>query len=130
MKEVYLIHSEMEGPSPRKGMLELAGYHVTCMGEASTCLNAIEARKPALIVVDTLISGMNGFKLLERIRQHHNGVDLPVILCTEIYTGSVFEEEARRLGAQHYFVLPVVLDKFVDKVNELTDVGTSGKAAA
>jgi len=128
MKHIHYVHGQQVDPKPRQDFLELAGFEVTAMEDARRCISMLEGKRPDLIVADTLLQGMTGFELCEEVRRRCPAQELPIVLCTTIYKGSVYSEEAARLGVQRYLVHPLDLKEFVDVVQEL--LGLDGKMAA
>lgn len=129
MKEILLIHEDREGHETRRNILEIGGYVVTTMQRSEDCLRLLAERKPALILMDVLLHGMNGFQLCEAIRRTHTANELPIILSSELYRGAIFEEEAARVGAQRYLLRPASPEDVLKAVNELTIGRISGQAA-
>ena len=100
MKAIYLVHDDQESPEQRRNFLEMAGYKVVLLQSAEECMRLIDKEKPCLVLSDILIHGMNGFELCGRIRDQFSKTEVPVILCSAIYTGRAFHEEAVAVGAQ------------------------------
>ncbi len=125
MKEIFLIHDEQDGPVARQSFLEMAGYKVTLMQSGERCLELLEEAKPALILMDVLLHGRNGFQVCRDIRGLCTAEELPIILCSELYRGRVFRDEAMAAGAQRYLLKPLKLDQLVGHVNNLTGSGAT-----
>jgi len=129
VKEILLIHEDREGHESRRNILEIGGYVVTTMQRSDDCLRLLAERRPALILMDVLLHGMNGFQLCEAVRRTHTADELPIILSSDLYRGAIFEEEANRVGAQRYLLRPASPEDVLKAVNELTIGRISGKAA-
>lgn len=59
--------------------------------------------KPDLVILDLLIEGMTGMDVLKKLRETPETKDVPVIIATNINQDESLQE-ARRLGANDYFV--------------------------
>jgi DNA-binding response OmpR family regulator len=59
--------------------MELHGFNVVVVGDGETALNRLAEIQPDLLILDVMLPGMNGFDVLEKLRQTH---DLPVIMLT------------------------------------------------
>lgn len=129
MKEIFLIHDDREGHESRRNILEIGGYVVTAFQRTDKCLELLGERQPALILMDVLLHGMHGFDLCREIRKEYSGQELPIIITSELYRGSVFEEEAVRVGAQLYLQRPVPPEKVLELVNQLATGRIDGLAA-
>jgi CheY-like chemotaxis protein len=130
MKEIFFVHDDQEGPHARQSFLEMAGYEVTLMKSADTCLVMLRERVPRLLLVDVLIEDRTGFELTKQVRVQHDARKLPIILCSQIYRSRVFREEALTVGANSYMLHPIKLDDLVQEVNRLTVDEDASSAAA
>jgi len=64
-------------------VLTRAGYRVAVADSGPDCLALVDARAPAdLVVLDLLMPGMDGFEVLEALRQREGTRDVPVIINT------------------------------------------------
>jgi OmpR family response regulator RpaB len=59
--------------------LEMEGYKVMLAGGGEEALAMMEKRTPDLVVLDIKMPGLDGFKVLDAIRQHS---DIPVIMLS------------------------------------------------
>lgn len=86
-------------------ILEEAGYSVLMAGsgqEALDKLAQLENLLPKLILLDIMMPGLNGFRVLERIRERF---DIPVIMLTAKREVTVVRD-AIDLGADDYVGKP------------------------
>ena len=83
-------------------MLEPAGYVIRAEGNGREALKTFFSWRPDLVLLDVLMPKMNGWELLERIREVS---DAPVIMVTALGQD---EEKVRGLkcGADDYVVKP------------------------
>lgn len=93
--------------------LKLAGYEVctaTCGEEA---LRSVISEKPHIIILDILMSPMNGFEVLRRLRAES---ELPVIA---ISAHSSSAEKALNLGANVFLAKPFRPDELIKRVQSV-----------
>lgn len=94
--------------------LEAEGYHVAEFEHAAAAIDALaEGQKPALIVSDIRMPGLDGFKLLERLQQQIP--DVPVIIMTA-HSDLDSAVNAYEGGAFEYLPKPFDLDDAVELV--------------
>jgi signal transduction histidine kinase/DNA-binding response OmpR family regulator len=62
--------------------LQKAGWSVAEASNGCEAIEALERAKPALVVLDLLMPGMNGFEVLERLNRDATWRDVPVIIAT------------------------------------------------
>jgi DNA-binding NtrC family response regulator len=88
-------------------LLGRAGYHVHEAANGEEGFAALEEVSPNLVLLDIELPDMDGFALLEMIRERHP--DLPVLMMTADATAET-ARKALRVGAQGH------LDKPIDSV--------------
>ena len=62
-----------------KRILEPEGYDVALATDGSSALVLMEERRPDLVLLDIMMPQLNGFQVLDLIRQRSN---IPVIMLT------------------------------------------------
>ena len=63
-----------------EALLESAGYCLRCVGDGQSALDAVQASRPALILLDLTLPRLDGWEVLERLRAA--GDAPPVVLLT------------------------------------------------
>ena len=85
--------------------LSREGYRVTTAVNGQGALTTANAEQPDLIILDLMLPGMNGYEVLQRLRNAHRTKSIPVILLT-----ARREEEERvrgfEVGADDYITKP------------------------
>jgi CheY-like chemotaxis protein len=117
---IFFVHDIQESPLTRKHFLEMSGFDVTLMRSGDECLKAMTVTKPALVLMDVLLEGKNGFEVCRAIRELAGPTEVPIVLCSHIYRSRIYRDEAVAAGAQRYVLLPVKLDELLAQVVELT----------
>ena len=106
--------------------LEREGYDVTVAANGVDGLALAKRDEPDLIILDLMLPAMNGFTVLQRLRDE--GREAPVLIMTALST----EEEKLRgfgLGADDYVVKPCGLLEILARVRALLKRATAGSAA-
>lgn len=62
--------------------LGTAGYAVEFAPHALAAMDAVDNKRPDVIVLDLLLAGPNAFTLLHELQSHTDLAGIPVILCT------------------------------------------------
>lgn len=73
-------------------VLEEEGYEVELADSGSSALAKIFASPPDLILLDMMMPEMNGIEVAQRLRQHDQLKELPIMLIT------AYEEEVVKQG--------------------------------
>jgi len=87
-------------------MLARHGYDVLTAESGEAALERLDEQLPDLVLLDVIMTGMNGFDVLKVIRDRHRDTELPVIMVT---AESERENVVRafREGANDYLTKPL-----------------------
>lgn len=86
--------------------LKKEGYQVVGATSGRQALDIFNGQKIDLILLDIMMAGMDGYEVLEYIRQRRSVADLPVIMTTALEE-SPNVVRALRLGANDYVTKPI-----------------------
>ena len=103
-----LLAADVEPTSSRvvaRLALEAAGHIVQEVHDGYDALEIAEATRPDALVLDTLLSGLDGIQVLDRFRRRRALRHLPVVLLSNI-PRNVAGELARSLGAVRFLARP------------------------
>ena len=107
--------------------LAKAGYDVYSVRDGVNALKKARSLEPDLILLDVLLPRMNGFLILEALKEDALTENIPVI----IFSAKAEKKDllkARKLGASDYLVKPVKPRELLAAVEENIKGGTdSGK---
>jgi type II secretory ATPase GspE/PulE/Tfp pilus assembly ATPase PilB-like protein/ActR/RegA family two-component response regulator len=88
-----------------KLLLEKDGYSVLEGENGHEALELAHRERPDLLIVDLMMPGMDGYQVIETIRQDISLSTLPVMVLTA-EEGPAIEERVLELGADDYLVKP------------------------
>jgi two-component system copper resistance phosphate regulon response regulator CusR len=97
--------------------LEIEGYEVAIAGNGETGLDRAKTWHPDLVMLDLMLPGMDGYRVLKQLRE--SGSDVPVLILT------ARGEEADkvlgfRLGADDYVTKPFAFEELLARVEALS----------
>jgi len=95
-KKVLVVDDDPKALKLMETMLGRLGYEPICRGDGEAGLRAVEEERPAAVVLDLLMPGMDGFAFLDRLRRIRGGRHTPVIVWT---VKDLTAEERTRLQA-------------------------------
>jgi CheY-like chemotaxis protein len=84
-------------------------YQLFVTRDSRRALSLAEQCSPAAIVLDVMMPGVDGWKVLAQIRQHPHTAHIPVVVCTILPQ----EEMASSLGASGFVRKPVSRQTFL-----------------
>ncbi|WP_411103003.1 response regulator transcription factor [Streptomyces sp. cmx-4-9] len=103
MDDILVVEDDPQlGPALRRG-LAAEGYRVELVGDGTRGLERALTGDHALIVLDIMLPGLNGYRICSALRAA--GVDTPVLMLTA-KDGDYDEAEGLDTGADDYLVKP------------------------
>jgi two-component system, cell cycle sensor histidine kinase and response regulator CckA len=104
-KRILVVDDEPQNLDLLEALLETFGYKVEL---ASDGFQAIDRMGPLidLVLLDVMMPGMDGFEVLQRIRDDPQCFDTPVIMVTSL-TGKTDRLHAAELGANDFISKPI-----------------------
>ena len=98
--------------------LKKAGFNVTTAVNGADALAKVETSAPDLIISDTKMPEMDGFELVERLKQNPDWAPIPFIFLTG---QSDVEDKIRglELGVEDYLTKPIYIKEIVTRVKIL-----------
>jgi two-component system OmpR family response regulator len=96
--------------------LSMSGFEVEASATGRGALQAIEANRPDLVVLDVMLPDLNGFDVTKRLRQTEGaGTRIPIIFLTARDT-TADKIEGLRLGSDDYMTKPFSIEELVERV--------------
>jgi DNA-binding response OmpR family regulator len=81
--DVLLIEDSKTQAAQIKAMLESLGFTVRVAYDGLDGIRAVMEQRPALIVLDVKLPGMDGFQVCRRLKRSPDTQTIPVIMLTE-----------------------------------------------
>ncbi len=96
--------------------LSMNGFDVERAATGRSALDAIERRRPELVVLDVMLPDLDGFEVARRLRQAEGaGTRVPVIFLTARDT-TQDKIQGLRLGSDDYVTKPFSIEELVERV--------------
>jgi DNA-binding response OmpR family regulator len=86
-------------------VLEAEGHEVLVADDGSRGIAMATRRSPDAVILDVMMPFMDGFAVLEALREDERTVAIPVMMLTAMQQDSI-EERCYRMGAQTYIRKP------------------------
>ncbi|HTE45106.1 MAG TPA: response regulator transcription factor [Gemmatimonadaceae bacterium] len=125
MTRILVIEDNRNLATGLRNNLEIEGYEVQIASDGTSGLTIARATMPDLIVLDLMLPGMDGYRVLKTLRE--DGVDTPVLIL------SARGEETDKvlgfhLGADDYVAKPFGLLELLARVDALLRRAATGRA--
>ena len=105
VKKILVVDDECDTLKTLKTRLETSGYEVVSTVSGEECLEKAAEEKPDLILLDVLLSGLDGFKICELLKENAKTKDIPVIMLTALL-GESAKEKSLESGAKYLISKP------------------------
>jgi two-component system OmpR family response regulator len=92
------------------------GFEVERASSGRAALDAIDRRRPDLIVLDVMLPDLDGFEVARRVRQGEGaGAHVPIIFLTA-RDSTQDKVEGLRLGSDDYVTKPFSIEELIERV--------------
>lgn len=120
IKTLFIADGE-ESEGLVKFFKESGGYKVVGHGnEGESVIEGVTRLKPDFLIMEVLLSGKDGFKVLDELKKVM-GEDMPKVIFLSSISHSGFVSKAIKEGASYFMVKPVRPDVLMERLNDLQD---------
>lgn len=120
MARVLVIEDDTSISQLLRTVLEGDGHEVLVADDGSRGLAMATRRRPDAVVLDIMMPYMDGFAVLEALREDERTAAIPVLMLSAMQQESV-EERCYRLGAQGFVRKPFDPDLLLGLLQELLE---------
>lgn len=101
-----------------KTLLEFYDFQVIVTERPEETENLISQHEIDLVMLDMLISGVNGTDVCVRLRENEETRDVPVLMMSALHDAGI---KCRKAGANDFIAKPFEMDDLIVKINEILD---------
>ncbi|MEA2405636.1 MAG: two-component system, OmpR family, alkaline phosphatase synthesis response regulator PhoP [Thermoleophilaceae bacterium] len=110
-------------------LLQREGYDVVTAMNGSEALRLIEQKRPDVLVLDIMMPNLNGYEVVQRLREKKATRFLPVILLSA-RAGALDRKYGIRMGADDYVLKPFQADDLLERIRSVLPSPATGEPAA
>lgn len=103
---ILVVDDEINTTIMLQHIFEREGYRIESANDGPTALRMAKALTPDLILLDILMPGMNGFEVLERLREDPQTEKIPTVLITANAREPADVARGLNLGADDFLFKP------------------------
>ncbi|HSI36894.1 MAG: PleD family two-component system response regulator [Phycisphaerae bacterium] len=103
MPTVLVVDDVADARHLMSRVLKHSGFDTLSAASGEEALRLARERRPAVMLLDVDMPGMDGFEVLGAVKQADDLRDIAVIMLTAM-SGEHYRAKARALGAEDYFV--------------------------
>ncbi|MEW6555828.1 MAG: response regulator transcription factor [Elusimicrobiota bacterium] len=120
MKEkILVVDDDKEILELVKDTLEISGFSVITARGADSAMEKIEAVSPALVILDLMLPGINGFELTRILKKDNKTKNIPIILMSAKFTDTQSIVTGLSSGADDYIAKPFDIDVLIARVKAI-----------
>lgn len=119
--KILAVDDEVDSLDILTIVLEQEGAEVISVASASAALDIFRQVMPNLIVSDIGMPQIDGYTLIEQIRDLPQGKKIPAIALSA-YTGEVNQKNSLDAGYNRHITKPIDIPELIATITELTNV--------
>ncbi|MBS0213848.1 MAG: response regulator [Proteobacteria bacterium] len=122
MARIAIIEDSLTDKAVFTEMLRRHGHEVISAGSAEEGVELVKRELPALVLMDVILPGMNGFQATRALSKDPKTSAIPVIIVS---TKAMETDRAwgMRQGAKEYMVKPPSEADLIGRINSLLGIG-------
>jgi|SRR5690606_6720252 len=117
-KTILVIDDDSGIGEMLKILLELNEYSVFVSENPDEAETLIEKNSIDLVLLDKLISGVNGVEVCERLKNNEATAHIPILMMSALHEAG---EKCRNAGANDFIAKPFDMDELLEKIRGLLD---------
>jgi signal transduction histidine kinase len=121
MSTVLVLDDRPEDRELMSSLLTYAGHTVVEAASGDEALRLARQQRPALVISDILMPGMNGYEFVRRLREDSEVGGVAVIFCTANYLEGEVRELAAACGVSRFISKPSPPEVVLATVDEALD---------
>lgn len=117
MKTILIIEDNEQNLYPETFILEKNGFQIIAARDGRSGIELAEKVKPALILLDIQLPGMDGYAVAHELKRNPLLADVPIVAVTS-YAMAGDRERIMAAGCDGYIEKPINPETFVEEVKK------------
>lgn len=127
-RRVLVVEDDRHFGSQLKELLEFHGREVVVAHTGPEGVEAFKEHRPDFVLMDVMLPGLHGIRVLEMIRGAPGGSDVPAILMSAVYRSeALFHKDMKRLGVLAFLSKPFSLMDLGRQIGRIIDSQEGGR---
>ncbi len=114
-KKIIIVDDDRETREMLKMALELEGYEVSLAANGLRLISTLHVDRPDVILLDVVMSWINGFELCRAVKKNEEFKDIPVIFVSARKTQKDIDA-GMAAGAVDYFPKPIDMERLIARL--------------
>ncbi len=117
-KLILCVEDEPLSAEAVRRALNYAGFEVQIASTAAAALQAMQARRPDLVLLDLLLPDVNGYSFIDLLRDYEGLDQIPIVIVSGCASPEA-QSLGRELGARAYLIKPFTAPEIIDCVRSI-----------
>jgi len=117
-QQVLILEDDERVAQTISYVLEKAGFTVVAARTVTDALSLVDQKMPGAIVMELMLPDRSGLELVEYIRRHEQGEDVPLIVVSSV-AGGYQMGQAIEAGVDVFLSKPVGIDEFIRGISKV-----------
>lgn len=113
---ILVIDDDPDIGTMMKMMLEFKGYHALVSERADNAIDTINSDKIDLIIMDMLLSGVNGVDICYDLKKDANTINIPIVMISAHPSA---KEMCLNAGADDFIAKPFDMQDMLSRIDRL-----------
>ena len=117
-KKILVVDDDIDILEPLSLLIEAEGYQVSSIINGKDTFKKIDEYQPHLLLLDILMSGVDGRDICRKLKIQEKTKSLPIILMSAHPTANV---DAQKCGADDFVAKPFEINDLISKITHLLE---------
>ena len=117
-RKIIIVDDDRETREMLKMALELEGYEVSQAANGLRLISTLHVDRPDAVLLDVVMSWINGFELCRAVKKNEEFKDIPVIFISARKTQKDIDA-GLAAGAVDYFSKPIDMERLLARLEQL-----------
>ena len=118
MAKILIVDDDLETTKLFESIINNSGHEAFSVTESRNAVKAVEDFGPDLILLDIMMSPINGIALCKIIKSDPKTEHIPIMMVSALSDDGT-KRDAANAGADEFIVKPIVPKTFVGQINAL-----------
>ncbi|HCR70840.1 MAG TPA: hypothetical protein DIW23_05305 [Anaerolineae bacterium] len=120
MAKILIVDDDLETTVLLESILKTSKHEPFSITESPNAIKAIEIFEPDLILLDIMMSQINGVALCKLIKSDPKTTNIPVVMVSALSDDGT-KRDSFNAGADEFVVKPIVPKTFLTLINSVLD---------
>lgn len=117
-KRIIIVDDDRDLREMLRMRMQLAGFEVRVAANGLRLISSLRLDRPDLILLDVMMSWIDGFELCQALKQNPDLAQIPVFFISALASKKDIER-GMACGADRYLTKPLDLDQLIKDIEEM-----------